>query len=348
MYKVTIAIPVYNVAPYIERALLSAFNQSFDSIEFLLIDDKGKDNSMDIVKKIIAMHPRGKDVRIIEHPENIGTGATRNSGIDFAQGEYIFFMDSDDEITPNCIETLYTKIKENPVDFVAASFDRIDCKGNISYGFNCEDLLIKGELELAQRYYSERTNKKELVYICTCNKLYNLSFLKKNRIRCIPHHLNEDLLFSFQVILKAESCRLLPEITYHYYTIPGSTTNKIEKKETTKKEVYECKEIIQFKKNYLNELKNRTIYETLLTIVMSDNFQLTSIIYNQKLKEPISKEMLKEMLAYPISFLTLKSFKNHKAINYLLYIISIMPFSIQKFMLIGRRKVMDIKKIIKK
>lgn len=348
MYKVTIAIPVYNVAPYIERALLSAFNQSFESIEFLLIDDKGKDSSMKIARAVISNHPRGKDVRIIEHPVNIGTGATRNSGIDNAQGEYIFFMDSDDEITPNCIETLYTQMKENPVDFVAASFDRIDCKGNISYGFNCEDLLIKGELELAQRYYFERVKKKEFIYICSWNKLYNLTFLKKNKIRCIPHHLNEDLLFSFQVILKAESCRFIPEVTYHYYTIPGSTTNKISNKKTTNKEVKECKEIIQFKKDYLNEFKNKAIYETLLTIVMSDNFQIVSIVYNQKLEEPIKKEVLKKMLTYPISISTLKSFKSHKTINYLLYIISIMPFSMQKLMLVGRRKLMDIKKIIKK
>ena len=94
MYKVTLSMPIYNVAPYVERALLSALNQTFESIEFLLVDDRGTDNSMDIVRRIIKDHPRGKDVRIIEHPHNIGLGATRNTAIDNAQGEYLFFMDS--------------------------------------------------------------------------------------------------------------------------------------------------------------------------------------------------------------------------------------------------------------
>ena len=101
MYKVTLSMPIYNVALYVERALLSALNQTFESIEFLIVDDKGSDNSMDIVRRIISEHPRGKDVRIIEHEKNIGLGATRNTAIDNANGEYLFFMDSDDEITPD-------------------------------------------------------------------------------------------------------------------------------------------------------------------------------------------------------------------------------------------------------
>lgn len=59
-YKVTLAMPVYNVEKYVERALLSALNQTFDSIEFLIVDDKGTDRSMEIVSEIVSTHPRGK------------------------------------------------------------------------------------------------------------------------------------------------------------------------------------------------------------------------------------------------------------------------------------------------
>ena len=76
-YKVTLAMPVYNVEKYVERALLSALNQTFDSIEFLIVDDKGTDRSMEIVSEIVSTHPRGKDVRIIDHVVNQGTGATK-------------------------------------------------------------------------------------------------------------------------------------------------------------------------------------------------------------------------------------------------------------------------------
>ncbi|MFK2656934.1 glycosyltransferase family 2 protein [Bacteroides fragilis] len=70
-------MPVYNVEKYIERALLSALNQTFESIEYLVIDDKGQDESMNIVRRIVTKHPRGKYVRIIDHGENRGTGATK-------------------------------------------------------------------------------------------------------------------------------------------------------------------------------------------------------------------------------------------------------------------------------
>ena len=79
MYKVSLAIPIYNVSLFVERALLSVLNQTYDNIEYLIVDDKGQDDSMDIVHRIIKDHPRGKDVRIIEHPYNIGLGATRNT-----------------------------------------------------------------------------------------------------------------------------------------------------------------------------------------------------------------------------------------------------------------------------
>ena len=105
-YKVTLAMPVYNVEKYVERALLSALNQTFDSIEFLIVDDKGTDRSMEIVSEIVSTHPRGKDVRIIDHVVNQGTGATKNSAIREAKGEYLFFMDSDDCLSRDCILSL--------------------------------------------------------------------------------------------------------------------------------------------------------------------------------------------------------------------------------------------------
>jgi glycosyltransferase involved in cell wall biosynthesis len=112
MYKVTLSMPVYNVEKYMERALLSALNQTFESIEYLIVDDKGTDNSMAIVRRIIANHPRGKDVRIIDHGVNQGLGAARNSAIKEAKGEYLYCMDSDDEITKDCIEILYNKMRK--------------------------------------------------------------------------------------------------------------------------------------------------------------------------------------------------------------------------------------------
>ena len=121
MDLITLAMPVYNVEEYVERALLSALNQTYDNIEYLVIDDKGNDNSMTIVKNIVSTHPRGKSVRVIEHPVNLGLGEARNTSINQANGEYLFFLDSDDEITPDCIKKLYEEMLKTNVDMVGGS-----------------------------------------------------------------------------------------------------------------------------------------------------------------------------------------------------------------------------------
>ena len=120
MYKVSVGIPVYNVAAYVERALLSALNQTFPDIEYIIVDDKGTDNSMDIVRRVISEHPRGKDVRIIEQEVNKGLGAARDTMIANATAPYIYFMDSDDELTADAIALLYNAMSVSGGAQVAA------------------------------------------------------------------------------------------------------------------------------------------------------------------------------------------------------------------------------------
>jgi glycosyltransferase involved in cell wall biosynthesis len=91
-------MPIYNVEQYIERALLSALNQTYQNLEILIVDDLGHDNSMDIVYQLKSTHPRGNCIRIITHKKNLGLGGTRNTAIESAQGKYLYFMDSDDAI----------------------------------------------------------------------------------------------------------------------------------------------------------------------------------------------------------------------------------------------------------
>lgn len=249
MYKVTLSMPIYNVAPYVECALLSALNQTFESIEFLLVDDRGMDNSMEIVRRIIKDHPRGKDVRIIEHPHNIGTGATKNTAIDNAQGEYLFFMDSDDEITPDCIQVLYDKMMEEKVDFVAASYRLVDSEGSVKSLYTYKPLTIMGNLNIIKYQYdiSHPSNK---ISITTWNKLYDVTFLKKNGIRCIENHVNEDILFSNQIYLKACSCSLLDNITLNYLIRCDSSCG-LKNKQYNRRYLLQDLDIIQYYKKIL-------------------------------------------------------------------------------------------------
>ena len=99
--KVSIIIPVYNVSAYIERCVKSVMKQTYSGdIECILVNDATPDDSIDIAKRLIADYNGPIQFRILNHEHNKGFSATRNTGIDAATGDYLYFFDSDDEITP--------------------------------------------------------------------------------------------------------------------------------------------------------------------------------------------------------------------------------------------------------
>lgn len=211
---ITIAMPVYNVEKYVERALLSALNQSYDNLEILVIDDKGADKSMEIVSKIMSSHPKGNNVRIIDHVVNRGTGATKNSAIDNARGEYLFFMDSDDYITSQCIELLYNAIYNNDAEMVIGSFMHFSIDSNSEYPHLCSNRTFIGE-DAYEDFYNSKS-----YFVQTWNKLYKLSLLRENKVYCIPSNTNEDVFFSFQLLHKVRKIVCIDDITY-YYAVGG-------------------------------------------------------------------------------------------------------------------------------
>lgn len=302
MYKVTLSMPIYNVAPYVERALISALNQTFESIEYLIVDDRGTDNSMDIVRKIVAEHPRGKDVRIIEHPYNIGTGATKNTAIDNAKGKYLFFMDSDDEITSDCIEVLYKAMMEEPVDFVAASYDKIDMSGNLTNG-GCyyKNTTVKGKNVIAEKFYS----RKLLISGTSWNKLYLLSFFKENNIRCFPHHINEDAVLFTLVFYFAKSCKLVSNVTLKYYQRENSTEyNRFNK--FSIRNANEFTETCSEFKKIAGLYENTSVYDYFINYLISIISRMCFLLYNSRvIPANKKKEFYKEWTKLDISLIEL-------------------------------------------
>lgn len=250
-------MPVYNVGNRIKGALMSALNQDFEELEFLIIDDKGSDNSIEIAKEIIGMHPRGKYVRIIDHIVNKGTGATKNTAMDNANGDYIFFMDSDDYITPDCISKLYKLAESKNYDVVSASYCIYD-EHKKPHG--SKYLGNFSGSSLAKHIYVN----KEFWPVQTWNKLYKLSFLRENNVRCIPHHLCEDVYFQFQVINCCNSFASINDITYIYMLYENSATAggqgyrykfaKMFGEATLEKYNYIKARNIQFKEHIVNEI----------------------------------------------------------------------------------------------
>jgi len=111
--KISVVIPVYNVAPYIEQCLCSIMAQTIDDMEVLIVDDCGTDDSISIAKKLISEYTGNKIFKILQRKNNGGLSAARNTGIDAAKGDYITFVDSDDYIAPMMYEKLLQTFSAN-------------------------------------------------------------------------------------------------------------------------------------------------------------------------------------------------------------------------------------------
>lgn len=297
---ITLGIPVYNAADFIEQTLLSALNQTYPNIEYILVDDKG--NSMEIVRRTVEGHPRKAAVRIIDQIRNQGTGAARNAIVDNAKGEYLFTMDCDDVLVPQCIEILYTRMQEHPVDFVAASFIRRDSQGKI-YPGGCQyaDTLIEDEDYAVAKY---RYGRGQNIFVATWNKLYCTDFLRKNGIRCIPHYLIDDPWFTYQVILRARSCRLISDCTLFFTYNPLSVTSVKERQGYSEflTEQYVGTQLL--KSEYIQSLTHEVFYNGLMLDIMTMSLYHATRVYAsgcipQEKKQLYLKSLLTRHFPYP-------------------------------------------------
>ena len=123
--KVTIIIPVYNAENFIGGCLRSVTSQTIiEGVECILVDDCGTDHSIEIAEKFIEENPDcGISFKILHQPHNQGPSAARNAGIKEATGEYIFFLDADDSITPECLTLLYSLAKKYDADYVQGTYE---------------------------------------------------------------------------------------------------------------------------------------------------------------------------------------------------------------------------------
>ena len=113
--KVSIIIPVYNVAPYIKDCLMSVMRQTYAGlVECIVVDDCGTDESIAVAERLIAEYKGPIRFEILHHDHRRGLSAARNTGMHKATGEYIFFIDSDDEITEDCLEKMMAVVEADP------------------------------------------------------------------------------------------------------------------------------------------------------------------------------------------------------------------------------------------
>lgn len=222
---ISIVVPVYNVEKYLERCIESILNQSYMNLEIILVDDGSKDKSGEICDKYAKCDNRVK----VLHKKNGGLSSARNAGLAVAQGKYVGFVDSDDDIDINMYEKMYRVIANENVDFVMSDYMRVPDNGkkflktlDIQQGrYNKNDIREKIYPELIM---GEDLQYGPLLSVWHC--LYNIEFLKKNHLVFDEQvRWSEDNIFSAFVGYYADSFYYLKgEGLYHYYSNPGTIT----------------------------------------------------------------------------------------------------------------------------
>lgn len=234
---VTVIVPVYNVEDYLSECVESILSQTYSKLQIILVDDGSTDNSgaiCDLFEK--------KDQRIkVFHKENGGQGSARNIALDFANGEYLFFVDSDDVISSETIEKMHELIQCYDADICVCNF----------YRFNEMPVRIIESVNEIKIYNRDEALfdicKDETLKSYVWNKLFRRRMFAEKRFPC--NKVFEDAAILFEVVGNAQRVVYTPEKYYFYRKRPSST-------------IYQVTE-----KRYLNELE---AYEKQLEFAMKE------------------------------------------------------------------------------
>lgn len=211
---VTISIPIFKCEKFIIRCLESVKNQTYKNLEIVLVNDCTPDDSMLLVKNFIDANP-DLTIKIIEHQENSGLSVVRNNGIKASTGKYLFFLDSDDEITIDCIELLVKKAEKTDAQIIIAQNRWINTFDNTTKDFGFPTITEK-------KYYD---NNLEIFSVyskggfpsSSWNKLFKRDFIVDNQIYFVPGLFAQDELWFFHLLLKTDTLAIIDDITYLYY-----------------------------------------------------------------------------------------------------------------------------------
>ncbi len=212
---ISVIIPVYNVEKYLEECLNSVINQEFKNIEILCINDGSTDNSLSILEEF-----RNKDNRIkVFSQTNKGISAARNLGLDNAKGDYIYFLDSDDYISPDYLKNMYDKIVETNADLVI--------NDNI-IRFNDKDKKLQFPKSInPEKLYNIDTGciKKTLYNVAVWSKLFKKSIIDKYNIRFPEKLTSEDVYFCSVYYVSSKTALQFNQGKYFYRMRDTSITH---------------------------------------------------------------------------------------------------------------------------
>ena len=308
--SVSIIIPVYQVENYIERCISSVMRQTYShsAIECIMVDDCGTDNSIKLAQKCIDNYKGEIQFHIIHNEQNCGLSISRNNGMKVATGDYIFFLDSDDYISADCIEKMMNAIYKHPeVEVVKGC--HIDKHYNEKISLSYLGSHIIDNKILMKLFFLE------YIPCMAWNTLISRRLIERLHLKFMPQLIHEDVLWSFYLYREINSFMLIPDITLFYEINPHSITHS--------EQIDEGLHIISYitiLKDFQNHIEER-YYEGIIIYMTSMTLRLLDKI-KQKHND---KALLSEVLAIRNS-ITKRTLSDCRLILFAFSLIMYQPF----------------------
>ncbi len=231
---VSIVVPIYNMEKYLNRCILSIINQTYKNLQIILVNDGSNDTSKDICDDWAK-----KDSRIsVITKVNEGLGKARNTGLEFATGKYVLFVDSDDYISSKMISDLINLINYDEFDLINFGYNRVNEK---------EELLYSNIPNVKKKIYQENEIKQTLLpnfigpdyensynsklHLAAWSTMYNVNFLKGNNLNFVSEReiIAEDVYSLTKMYAVSKKVLIVNQAYYYYCDNAGSLTNVFRK-----------------------------------------------------------------------------------------------------------------------
>lgn len=224
--KISIVIPVYNADKYIDRCMKSIYSQNFPDFEIIFINDASSDGSLEVLKKYASSDDR---IRIIDKHINEGQMSARRDGYSVAQGDYIMFVDSDDFIEPDTLNSLYDKIEESRADIVVSGYNYYTVDGQVTT--KIYSIPFGESKEGVFRALLERK-----LYHNLWGNIYNRKLFTSYNYTCLKNQTNgEDMILFYELVSHSQKVVALGKATYGYCQNMESSVNKKRSEEVQRK-----------------------------------------------------------------------------------------------------------------
>ena len=297
--KLSIIVPIYNVAPYLRKCVDSLLTQDIADYEIILVDDGSTDDSGVIADELTAYPqplPKGKGVSMrVIHQENAGLSAARNTGIAVAQGEYIMFVDSDDYLQPNVLGTLMEQIERDNLDVLRFRYQNVRESGEVFAPY--KDMTNYND------YSPTPTDGLTFLNERMGNQCYAVQFIVKRTMAIVelftPSIYFEDTDWTPRMLLRAERVASAELVVYNYLWREGSITLSQKDIQKQRKQLHDKIDLLRKLNDWGSKVADRRWFDGMISGLMVNIIGIIASTFYAERKKYV--QQIKAMHLLPLS-----------------------------------------------